>query len=433
MSMTSTPETTDLCLSGLNVETEAFPELAPLRAKAAASHAHRGIPTTSDEEWKYTSLRALTESYFLLGSNKPVNPETIKRLSFEGLDQTLLVFVNGRFNAEASTDFDNDPACEIAIFSDGIPDWAALRIGSLVKNEESTFAALNTATFVDGVAIRFRANQQTQRPIHILNIAAEDPNDATSYSAPRMVVVAESGSQGTIVESNASTNIGPTFANPVAEIFVASNAHLEHVKLQRENEQATQIATTEVKQEADSTYLNFTITIGGKLIRNDLNVFLNGSNLHSRMDGVVLLNGQEHADNHTRLDHAFPHCDSFEVYKHVLSGKSTAVFNGKIYVHQDAQKTDAKQTNQTLLLSPEATMNAKPQLEIFADDVKCTHGATIGHLDVQPLFYLQARGIPKSQAEAMLVYAFAAEVVEKISNRDLVERIEALVHAKLDA
>ncbi|MBL8086552.1 MAG: Fe-S cluster assembly protein SufD [Chthonomonas sp.] len=431
--MSLTLERTISPLNGIQFDADLFPALAALRAEGWEQHTALGIPTTKDEAWKYTSLRDLSEAYFLQGGRPTLTVGQVNALVYEASDEIRLVFVNGQIDASLSSR--NLPAgLRVRTIEQAIQEDGAMTLqdfGALARIHESTFAALNTATFVEATVIDIAKNAQIEAPIHVIRIAVTDPNDATSYSAPRLLVRSGAFSKATVFESYAVHGQGATFTNAVTEIFVAENGHLEHVKVQNEPLASTHIAAIEVRQEADSTYLNFNVTFGAKLTRNDINVFLNGSNLHSRMDGVVAIGGEQLVDNHTRLDHAYPHCDSFEVYKHVLADRSTAVFNGQIYVHQDAQKTDAKQTNQTLLLSDKATINTKPQLEIFADDVKCTHGATVGYLDQAPLFYLQSRGIERSHAEALMVYAFAAEVIEKIENERMRSELEALLFKTL--
>jgi len=433
--MNGTLEKLDAALAGIQFDPELFPALRDKREKAFQVHQGLGIPTTKHEEWKYTSLRDLSEAYFVAAGPKQVSAEQLASTGYPGWECVQIVFVNGHYCEELSSPLQEQAGVEIRNLCCATKDPDPVfmdHFGSLIQPQKNTFAALNTVTFTCGAYIRIHKNVKAQKPVHIVNLSVPDYNDAVGYNAVRHLIIAEEGSEALVVESYLSIGEGKTLSNAAAEIFVAPNAQLEHVKIQRENIDAYHIANTEVRQERDSTFKTYGVTFGGKLTRNDLNVFLNGSNLHSRMDGIVVLSGQQHADNHTQLDHAFPHCDSFEVYKHVLRDKSRAVFNGKIYVHQDAQKTDAKQTNQTLLLSPDAAIDTKPQLEIFADDVKCTHGATVGYLDQAPLFYLQARGIPKEKAEAMMVYAFAADILERISDHKLVEGLEALLYEKLD-
>lgn len=429
--MSTTIESTDAALNGIQFDPELFPALAQLRNDAFRAHCTLGLPTTKDEEWKYTSVREIAERYFVHGGPKPVSEADLGSVGLPAVDQLRLVFVNGIFNPELSSELGGVDGLNFAPLCKGLAENVDPRFGSLTKINDFTFAALNTATFRCGAQIEFTKNAVIEPVVHILHIGVPDHNDTASYHAARNFIVAEPGSQATVLESYVTIGDGPIFCNAVTEVFVASNAHLQHVKVQTAGQNSYHISNSEVMQEADSSYNNYNVVLGSKISRNDLNVFLNGSNLHSRMDGVVVLSGDQHADNHTRLDHAYAHCDSFEVYKHILDGQTTAVFNGKIFVHEDAQKTDAKQTNQTLLLSPQATINSKPQLEIFADDVKCTHGATVGYLDELPLFYLRSRGLPLKQAEAMMVYAFAAEVLEKITVPTLVEELEKMLFEKL--
>lgn len=414
-----------------------FPRLANLRRRAWDLAVSLGLPTTKDEEWKYTDLRGIGP----LRKAAAAEPEAcaVEAASFPDMDAWRVVFVDGRWSRELSSPID-EPGLEVGPLADagdglaGVGTIARLEaerfpvtahLGVLKKDPVHALAALNTATFVDGTAVRVRRNSVLSKPIHLIFVATG------GYSAPRLLVEIEEGAQAKLVETYISLGDAEAVTNAVAEVSVGPNAHLEHVKVQAQSLASRHVALTEARQQADSTYLHFNVGFGAMLARNDVNVFLDGSNLHCRLDGVVALDGDQHHDNHTRLDHAKPFCDSFEVYKHVLDGSSTAVFNGKIFVHQDAQKTDAKQTNQTLLLSPTATIDTKPQLEIFADDVKCTHGATVGRVRDDAMFYLRARGVPEAQARALLVYAFAAEVLEKISIEPLRVALEATLFEKL--
>lgn len=431
--MSQLMDRTDMPLGGFLPEVEGFETLKTLREKALQDHLVLGIPTTKDEEWKYTSLRNLSEQYFTQSGRLPVTEEQMAPYTYGDLEQIRIVFINGHYDEGLTTSLSHVPGLTIKTLqcaSDTAPNLIE-NLGKFTKTEEFTFGALNTAKFLDGVVIHLAKNTVVETPIHVLNLTTADVNNATGISTPRILVLAETGSKATVLETYASIGTGATLSNAVVEVLVEANACIEHVKVTTESLDSTHIGLTNVMQERDSTYLHYNVILGGRLTRNDINIFLNGSNVHTRMDGVTILDGNQHADNHTRLDHAYPHCDSFEVYKHVLGGDSTGVFNGKIFVHQDAQKTDAKQTNQTLLMSPTATINSKPQLEIFADDVKCTHGATVGCLDQMPLFYLQTRGIPQKRAEAIMVYAFAAEVLERISNTTLRARLEELLYEKL--
>lgn len=395
-----------------------------LRAAGLEAFRRVGIPTTRHEEWKYTSLRDLAEARF--EGAKPT------QATLGDIDSWLIgsgpriVLLNGRVAAELCA---LDASGLSARYGSKLTDEDRERIGSVATVEATPFAGLNAACHPDVVVVELTRGAVIDAPIEILHVTVAGDEPLAAF--PRLFIVAHPESQATVVETYATIGEGVTFTCAVTEGTVAANAHLEHVKVQREGGHALHIALTQIRQEGESSLNTFSVTFGGRLTRNDLNIFLNGSNLHCRMDGVVVQNGQQVCDNHTRLDHAFPHCDSFEVYKHVLDDQATAVFNGKIFVHLDAQKTDAKQTNQAILLSPTATMNSKPQLEIFADDVKCTHGATVGQLREDALFYLRSRGIEDMQARAILVYAFAAEVLEKIRCEPVRDELERLLYEKL--
>lgn len=408
---------------------EGSPEwLAPLRRAGAETHASLGLPTPKDEEWKYTSVRGLVDAGpWSASPTVDVAAEQLTPWTFGELDTTLVAVVNGRF-APGLSRIDGDPAVEVLPLVDAVardPELAAL-VDASDEVARHTFAALNTAAFEGGLCVRVRKGRKANRPVHVLHLGVGE-----GARFPRLLVVCEEGSDASLIESYATLGSERGFTDAVTEVNVASNAHLEHVKVQREHDESFHIALTSVRQEADSAYNGYSVTFGGALTRNDLNVFLGGTNIHSRLDGVYALDGEQLCDNHTRLDHAFPHCDSFQVVKGVLDGHSKGVFNGKIFVHQDAQKTDAKQTNQALLLSPTASIDTKPQLEIFADDVKCTHGATVGQLREDAMFYLRSRGIPASEAEALLVYAFASEVLEKITVAEVRAELEETLFRKL--
>ncbi|MCE9558950.1 MAG: Fe-S cluster assembly protein SufD [Armatimonadetes bacterium] len=440
----SSPTAEKTMMFGLEATHDRFPSLIALRTKALEIANGASFPTRKDEEWRYTPLNLLRDSAWTPGNHAGVTAADVASAALGDFDQIILVFVNGAFSAELSSPLENE-AIEILPLSSAISDGKAPRLGELAAVEESfspvaahfgvlkkqamhQFAALNTASFTDGAFLRLKKNQVVDRPIQLLFLS----QGANVGNCARVYVVAEEGSKGTIMETYAS--VGKTtqsFSNAVVEVFVEPNAFLEHVKLLKENDRATHIGLTEVHQSADCTYKNYCINFGGLTTRNDLNVNVNGQNAHTRLDGVVCLDKEQHVDNHTRLDHAQPNCESYEVYKHLLDDSATAVFNGKIFVHQDAQKTDAKQTNKAILLSNKATMNTKPQLEIFADDVKCTHGATVGALESSMEFYLQSRGIPAQEARAILVYAFAAEVIELIGHEGIRTELSKMLFTKL--
>jgi Fe-S cluster assembly protein SufD len=250
-------------------------------------------------------------------------------------------------------------------------------------------------------------------------------------SQPRNLIVLEKNADACIVESFLSMGANASFTNVVNEIYVDENAHLEHYKIQQQVGETYHNNYTQIFQEANTNINQVTLTLDGTMVRNNLHFYMNGKNCDTLLYGLYITEKSNHVDNHTRVDHAMPNCQSNELYKGIMKNKSTGVFNGKIMVHLDAQKTNAYQRNQNILLDPEATINTKPQLEIFADDVKCTHGATIGQLDEEPMFYLRSRGIPENVARKMLLNAFADDIAEKIKIPELVSLLEQLIEEKL--
>ncbi|GMV88219.1 MAG: Fe-S cluster assembly protein SufD [Chthonomonas sp.] len=394
--------------------------LQRLRDEGRSAFLRIGIPTSKHEEWKYTNLRDLAELEFTdAPQNAPASP-------WDGTESEAgATFENGRLvRWQGAKGVTIEPIAEcIANDCPGVRE----HLGQYARPTEHPFVALNTAVFEHGVVVRIAKDAQVEKPIHLrfVNGAADRPY----VTNPRVLVVAERGSEAFILESHYGE--GVYFANPVFEVKVEENAHLEHVKVQQESSEAFHIATIEGHQEANSVYHTVSASFGARLSRNDWNVYLNGQNVETRLYGAYVGMGEQVSDQHTRLDHAQPNCNSFEVYKGILGDRASGVFNGKIFVHQDAQKTDAKQTNQALLLSPTATIDTKPQLEIYADDVKCTHGATVGQLEEEALFYLRARGIPFDVARSLLTYAFASEVLDHITHEQVRDQVERALYEKL--
>ena len=289
--------------------------------------------------------------------------------------------------------------------------------------------ALNTALLSDGVFIYAPEGKTIAQPVILLNIT--DASETNVLAQPRNLIVVEKNASATVVEVYETIGENPSFTNVVTESYVAENAHLEHYKIQQQAGESYQNNFTQIFQEANTNINHVTLTLDGTMVRNNLHFYMNGENCNSLLYGLYITEQNNHVDNHTRVDHAKPNCFSDEKYKGILKDQSTAVFNGKIMVHLDAQKTNAYQRNQNILLSDEATVNTKPQLEIFADDVKCTHGATIGQLDEEPMFYLRSRGIPEDAARKMLLNAFADDIAEKIKIPELVTLLENEIDAKL--
>jgi Fe-S cluster assembly protein SufD len=338
--------------------------------------------------------------------------------------------VNGSFDAGLSDVGELPAGVRVGSLADAIeqsPGLVETHLGRYAGFREQAFVALNTALFRDGAFIYVPRGKVVESPIHIVYLATQDERPIASHV--RNLYVVDENAHATIVESYAGA--GRYFTNTVTEIVVGVNANLDHYKVQQESESAYHVATQQLEQAGPSVFTSHSISFGGALVRNDINGRLGGEHIESTINGLYVVNGRQHVDNHTAIDHAMPNCNSHELYKGIMDGSSTGVFNGKIFVRQDAQKTDAKQTNQNLLLSRDAVIDTKPQLEIFADDVRCTHGATVGQLDSDALFYLRSRGIGEAEARSMLVYAFARDVLDRIKIEPLRLGLEETLLKKL--
>jgi Fe-S cluster assembly protein SufD len=391
--------------------------LRTIRAEASAKAAEMGFPTTRDEEWKYTNMAPLLQLPLepAVDSSPALAAKDIARFDF-GLDCYRLVFVDGRFCAKLST---------------LPPENGDLRAGNLAGQIEGNslevsrhltahacfganyFTALNTAFFQDGAFVSVAAGKTADKPVHFLFIGASEQCGATSF--PRNLVLAGENAGVKIIESHVSLADAPRVTSAVTELVLGANACVEHCKLQQDSERAFHISTIQAVQERGSQWTSHSIAIGSRLARNQVQTLFQGEGAAAILNGLYLGRADQLIDHHTVVDHAKAHCESHEFYHGILADRAHGVFNGKIFVRQDAQKTNAKQTNRNLLLSDSAVVDTKPQLEIFADDVKCTHGATIGQLSEEALFYLRARGIGAELARRMLVQAFASDVVERIS------------------
>jgi len=408
--------------------------LIQLREKAGEHYSQTDFPSTHDEEWKYTNVAPILKvpyrQCFELDLQN-LAPDSIIPLGFEELSGSQLVFVNGLFVSELSN-LSSLPgeitAGNIGEVSGGSSRIVRDHLGVYADYHDHAFTALNTALAGDGAFIYVPKGKVVETPIHILFISRADEPVA---SHPRILVVADEGSILTIIESYISLGDQVYFTNAVAEVFAGRGSVITHYRMQEESVRAFHIATTEVFQESDSNYTSYAISLGGEISRHDLNIVLSGEHIETTINGLYVVDGKQHVDNHTVLDHLHPHCRSQQLYKGILDGKSRAVFNGKVFVREGALLTDAHQLNKNLLLSNEATVNTKPQLEIFADDVKCAHGATVGQLEDEELFYLASRGIPPERARALLTYGFAEDVISKIKLRSVRERLDRKVLDKL--
>lgn len=394
----------------------------------------KGIPTHKDEEWKYTSMRLLSEQRFASETIAEVDESLLKNIVGLG-EGPRIVFWNGGFCLPLSNISDLGDGVKFRSLREcldaeqvpqGFGEIARLE-GRLGSSNDERFVWLNGAALEDGALLEIENGKVVEEPIQIVFLS--EGNDAAELSFPRLFIRLGENAQAKVVEFHVGKGSYATI--PVAEVEVGKSAILEHTRLQDESLDSFHLATIAVKQAEGSTYTSNSAQFGSRIARTDVHVWIGGEHCETWLNGAYVASREQQLDNYTRLDHALPNCHSFEVYKGILSGRANGVFNGKIFVYPDAQKTDAKQTNQALLLSPNATVDTKPQLEIFADDVKCTHGATVGQLREDAMFYLRSRGLPKNEARNILVYAFVAEVLERISIDSVREAFEARLYEKL--
>ena len=385
-----------------------------------------GFPTKKNEDWHFTSPAAIAEVDWLplRDASGQVQPDDLAQFTL-GLDAPRLVFVNGRYASGLSSLSGLPARVRVLDLAGHWNDAAAENwLTKIATPTRDAFTALNTAFAVDGAIVHVPADTVVEMPIHLLYVT--DSEAAKGATHPRTLIVADRHSVVTVIESYVTLGDATYFTNAVTEIEVADGAKVDHYRIERESERAYHIGTTEVRQGRDSRYHSFSFATGGALARVNLYTVLGGEGGETLMHGLYMLDGTQHIDHQTRIEHAAPHCASREVYKGIMDDASHGVFNGKVYVQPEAQKTDGKQTNNNVLLSETAQADTKPQLEIFADDVKCTHGATVGRLDDVALFYLRSRGIDLEQARTLLTYAFAADVLERIDQPDVRKALEAL-------
>ncbi|MFN2448020.1 MAG: Fe-S cluster assembly protein SufD [Vicinamibacterales bacterium] len=403
--------------------------LRDLRQRGAGRFASLGFPTTRQEDWRFTPIAPIADTVFRVAEAAPTNAaELVKRVALSGAAR--LVILNGHFSQELSS-IEGLPTGTRALglaaaIAAGAPECAYLGQASF---ELQPFVALNTAFLSDGVLLVVPANAIIERPIHVIVISG---GAGKVMAHPRSLVVMGRNSRASLVQTFLGGAGESHFTNAVTEVSVGDQAVLDLCTDQRETDSACHVASFHVRTGRDSTFRSRTVTLGGRLVRNDVTAVLGGEGGHATIDGVYLVDGDRLVDNHTTIDHALPHCTSHELYKGILDGKARAVFNGRIIVRQDAQKTDAKQTNRALLLSDEAQINSNPQLEIFADDVKCTHGAAIGQLDEEAMFYLRARGLTFRDARDLLIHAYAGEVLSGIPVEALRVQLERELFVQLE-
>ena len=388
-----------------------------LREAAIARFAELGFPTTRHEEWKYTNVAPIARIPFQTAQRAvhKLAAEALAAATVRELVGAQLVFINGHHVPELSSvpKLPQGVAVgSLALALASRPPGLEAHLARHASFEDQAFVALNTAFMQDGAFVYIPRGTVVDVPIHLVFISL--PQGKATASHPRNLLILEDGTQATVIENYIGLANDVYLTNAVTELVLGQDAVADHCKLEWESPEAFHIATLQVQQARSSNFVSHALALGGALVRHDLNAALNGEGGECTLNGLFMATGQQHIDNHTRIDHVMPHCTSRELYKGVLNGKARGVFNGKIVVHKDAQRTDAMQTNKNLLLSEDASIDTKPQLEIFNNDVKCSHGSTIGRLDENSLFYLRARGLGEEAARSLLTYAFASELVNRI-------------------
>lgn len=394
-----------------------FPmEIAERKKIAYRAFQEKGFPTPKNEEYKYTNFKPVLNREYRFVSTHKLSIQDIEQFHIPGLKANQLTFLNGTYENSLSELIDiND--FEIIKLSEADPEIVKKFLATAPYTEKDPFALLNTALFTEGVFLKIKANREIKHPI-VFNMITDATNESI-FVQPRILILTEKNARATLIENNRSLGTNYAFTNLVSELIQMEDATTTFYKVQDLSETTYQVNTTNIRLEQKSVFNAATISLGGAIVRNTLNIGLNSPYSEATFYGLYILRNKQLIDNHTLVDHAVPNCLSNELYKGILDNHSTGVFNGKILVRQDAQKTNAFQSNKNILLSRDAVMNTKPQLEIFADDVKCSHGATVGQLEEEPLFYLRSRGMSEVSARALLLQAFAQDVLDHLNNEPL--------------
>ncbi len=410
--------------------------LFPMRKAGIARFAELGFPTLKHEDWRFTNVAPIAKlpfkPVFDAGANG-LTFDALARFPFAKLPGARLVFVNGHFATGLSTAPMLKDGIKVSNLASALASDADLierHLGCYVHSEDNAFVALNDAFFQDGGFIFVPAGQSIDEPVQLLFVNTS--TDAGAATHPRNLIIVEREARLTVIESYVSLAKAPTFTNAVTEFALGDNCFVEHCKFQDESTDAFHIAALHSHLGRTVNFSSHSIVTGAKLSRNNIRTTLDGEGIEAVLNGVYLTNGDQLADHHMIVDHAKPRCASHEYFNGILAGKSRGVFHGRILVRPDAQKTDAKQTSKNLLLSDEASADAKPQLEIYADDVKCTHGATVGQLNDESIFYLRSRGIGLETARRMLIHAFAGEIIDRVKHDALRDELDALVWDRLE-
>ena len=405
--------------------------LQSLRQEAFARFSETGFPTTHDEDWRFTNVTAVSNTAFELAGAEVVSKEQLEPFGTAQF-ACCLVFVNGLFSQEHSTVPAMPKGVKIGSLAAQLksdPAEVEAHLGRHLNTQRDAFAALNTAFIEDGTYVHVPRGIVVETPIYVLYVTV--PGATPTMNHPRNLIVAHENSQVTVVEDYVSLGAGITFSNAATELVAGDNASVSHYMIVREGEQAYNFSTLRIQQGRHANVATHSLLLSGALVRNNVHPVLAGEGSECLINGLFMANGRQHMDNYMLVEHASPHCDSRQFYNGILNGQSHGVFHGRIIVHKDAQKTDAKQTNRNLLLSDDAQIDTKPQLEIYADDVKCTHGATIGQFDENALFYLRSRGLAETAARHVLLLAFANECLDRMNSPQVRDHLEKLVVAGL--
>lgn len=401
------------------------------REEAMEYFKRKGFPTRRDEEWRYTNINPMLKRNYTIKADDTVTEKEVKKYLIKGLDVNLIVIVNGSYSEELSK-IDVSENYYAGSLKRAFEEKRELVLEYYSKSYnkiEDSFTALNTALSTDGVFIHIQKNAVIEKPFLILNIAGSKTSEV--LASTRNIIIAEPNAQATVIDLYHNIENNYSFSNALTEVFTKEGSTLKYYKIQNDGEKSHSINTVQARISRAADFDTFVITWGGEIIRNNLNSVLEGEGAECIMKGIYLSTGNSLTDNHTLVDHAVPNCHSNQTYKGISGGNSYGVFNGKIMVRKDAQKTNAYQSNKNILISDTASVNAKPQLEIFADDVKCSHGATTGQLNQEELFYLRTRGIGKEEATRLLLNAFLDELILEIDIEPLKTYLEKILNEKL--
>lgn len=414
-----------------NVDVDA--DLHGIRTLAIKNFEDKGFPTKKEESWKYTSLNTILKNDFSVFPKKEnaIEFKEVKKFFLNDLDTYKVIFIDGIFSSYLSST--THDGLDVCLMSSALtkPKYKMIidTFFNQVASKEESLTTLNTAFANEGAYINIPKSKVVEKPIEIIYFSTG--NEAALMVQPRNLIIVGENAHVQIIERHQSLNENPVLTNSVTEIFAQKRAIVDYYKIQNDLQSSNLIDNTYIAQKQESRVAVHTFSFGGNITRNNLNFYHQGERIDSTLKGITIIGDKQHVDHYTLVQHATPNCESHQNYKTILNDSATGVFNGKIFVEKEAQKTDAFQQNNNILLSDKATINAKPQLEIFADDVKCSHGCTIGQLDESAMFYMQQRGIPKKEAKALLMYAFTSEVTSSIKIPELKIKIAKIIATKL--